>query len=198
MDNIKRKILRKKQKEWKLERKEEFKTLNPSLSEFDSNGDINISFNSNFLEWLEETEAYQVDIETEDGVKTVTKIRKIRPMPSFTVSEEEIKECFGACLNEELPETYNDRKLQIIQKNTFENQNMVIIDKGRDIDEQVAILIENGVYRGYGYFNLNYQINNPEVLESIITPMEHNRDSQHIIQSFMRKNRRLKILKIET
>jgi DNA polymerase-3 subunit epsilon len=109
-----------------------------------------------------------------------------------------IKECFGACLNEELPETYNDRKLQIIQKNTFENQNMVIIDKGRDIDEQVAILIENGVYRGYGYFNLNYQINNPEVLESIITPMEHNRDSQHIIQSFMRKDRRLKILKIET
>ena len=73
---------------------------------------------------------------------------------------------------------------------------MVIIDKGRDIDERSAILIENGIFKGLGFFNLNYQINNIEILESIITPMENNRDTQHIIQSYLRRNKRLKIIKI--
>ena len=41
------------------------------------------------------------------------------------------------------------------------------------------------------------QINNIEILKSIITPMQHNRDSQHIIQSYLRRNKRLKILKLE-
>ncbi len=73
---------------------------------------------------------------------------------------------------------------------------MVIIDKGRDIDERSAILIENGVFQGLGFFHLNYQINNFEVLKSIITPMDNNRDTQHIIQNYIRKNKRLKILKL--
>jgi DNA polymerase-3 subunit epsilon len=35
------------------------------------------------------------------------------------------------------------------------------------------------------------------VLKSILTPMEHNKDAQHIIQSFMRRHKRLKIIKLE-
>ena len=73
---------------------------------------------------------------------------------------------------------------------------MVIIDKGRDVDEHSAILIENGIFRGIGFFNLNYQINNLEILQSLITPMQNNRDSQHIIQSYLRKNKRLKIVEL--
>ncbi len=48
--------------------------------------------------------------------------------------------------------------------------------------------------KGLGFFNLNYQINNIEVLESIITPMKNNRDTQHIIQSYLRRNNRIKII----
>ena len=107
-----------------------------------------------------------------------------------------IKECEGACIQQETPEDYNKRVLYLIEKNSYNNQNMVIIDKGRDLDERSAILIENGVFRGLGFFNLNYQINNFEVLKSIVTPMQNNRDTQHIIQNYIRKNKRLKILKI--
>ena len=107
-----------------------------------------------------------------------------------------IKKCNGACVNEELPKDYNIRKQNIIKSHSFENQNMVIIDRGRAIDEHSAILIEKGVFKGIGYYNLNYQINNMEILESIITPMQHNRDSQHIIQSYLRKNNRLKIIRL--
>ena len=74
---------------------------------------------------------------------------------------------------------------------------MLLIDKGRTIQEHSVILIKNGTYRGYGFFNLNFQINNPEVLKSIINVMENNRDTQHIIQSYLRKHKVQKILKLE-
>ena len=69
---------------------------------------------------------------------------------------------------------------------------MLIIDRGRDIDERSVILIENGEYKGFGFYNLNFQIDNSEVLRSIITPMKNNRDAQHIIQGYLRRNKVLK------
>ena len=93
-------------------------------------------------------------------------------------------------------EVYNKRVLSIIKSNNFKDQNMILIDSGREVDERSAILIENGVYKGFAYFNLNFQINKIDVLKSILTPMEHNEDAKHIIQSFMRRNKRLKIIKI--
>jgi DNA polymerase-3 subunit epsilon len=55
---------------------------------------------------------------------------------------------------------------------------------------------ENGQYKGFGFYNLNYQINNTEVLKSIINPMQNNRDAQHIIQNYLRKNKVLKTVKL--
>jgi DNA polymerase-3 subunit epsilon len=73
---------------------------------------------------------------------------------------------------------------------------MLIIDRGREIEERSVILIENGVYKGYGFYNLNHQINNPEILKSIIIPMQNNRDAQHIIQSYLRRNKVLKTINL--
>lgn len=107
-----------------------------------------------------------------------------------------IKECFGACIEEENPESYNKRVQQLIDKYSYENKDMLIIDKGRDIDERTVIYIQSGIFKGLGFFDLNYQITNTEVLESIITPMENNRDTQHIIQSFLRRNKRVKTISL--
>ncbi|OBX22803.1 MULTISPECIES: exonuclease domain-containing protein [Bizionia] len=108
----------------------------------------------------------------------------------------DIKQCLGACIQEESPEDYNKRVLQLIAKNSYSDQNIVIIDRAREVDERSAILIENGLFKGVGYFNLNYQITNMDVLQSVITPMENNRDAQHIIKSYIRKNKKLKIIKL--
>jgi len=100
-----------------------------------------------------------------------------------------IKSCNGACIQEETIEDYNNRVTQVISKHSFENKHMVIIDKGREYDEHSAILIENGIFKGIGFFNLNYQINNIEVLRSLITSMESNRDVIHILKSYLRRNK---------
>lgn len=105
-----------------------------------------------------------------------------------------IKKCHGACLGEESAEKYNQRAQAVIDRYSFKNKNMLIIDRGRAVDEKSALVIEDGVFKGIGYFNLNFQISNIEIIRNIITPMSNNRDSQHIIQSYLRKNKPLRIV----
>lgn len=105
-----------------------------------------------------------------------------------------IKECDGACTDEVSPEIYNLRVQQFISENSFENKSMILIDKGRNVNEKSAILIENGTFQGYAYYDLNYQITNIDILKNILIPMQHNRDVKNIIQSYIRKSKSLKIL----
>ena len=105
-----------------------------------------------------------------------------------------IKECDGACIGEVSPEIYNARVLEFIEKNSFENQNMILIDKGRNISERSAVLIENGIYKGYAFYDLNYQIHNIEILRNIIIPMQNNRDTKNIIQGHVRRSKTLKVI----
>ena len=109
-----------------------------------------------------------------------------------------IKECNGACINKESAEDYNSKVKQLIDKYSYKNKDMLIIDKGRDFDEKCAFLVENGIFKGFGYFDLNHQITNRSILESLITPMQNNRDTQHIIQSYLRRNKRLKIVALNS
>ncbi|MFD2516281.1 exonuclease domain-containing protein [Salinimicrobium flavum] len=105
-----------------------------------------------------------------------------------------IKKCKGACVGLEPVEDYNTRVQEVLDKYSYERQNMLVIDRGRDLDEKSALLVEEGKFKGIGYFNLNYQLNNMEIIKSIITPMKSDRDAQHIIQNYLRKNNRLKII----
>ncbi|MHA6280182.1 exonuclease domain-containing protein [Salinimicrobium sp. CAU 1759] len=108
-----------------------------------------------------------------------------------------IKKCNGACLGEESASDYNKRVQEILDKYSYERQNMLVIDRGRDLDEKSALLVEEGQFKGIGYFNLNYQLNNMDIIKSIITPMNNDRDAQHIIQSYLRKNNRLKVIMLD-
>lgn len=106
-----------------------------------------------------------------------------------------IKECDGACIGAVSSEEYNARVQNFIEKNSFENQNMLLIDKGRTISERSVVMIENGIYKGFAFYDLNYQINNVEILRNIIIPMQNNRDTKNIIQGHVRRNKTLKIIK---
>lgn len=107
-----------------------------------------------------------------------------------------IKSCHGACVDEETPDEYNERVKNLIDRYSYENQNMLLIGRGREVDEKSALLIEDGEFKGVGYYNLNHQINNLDIIRSIITPMKNNRDAQHIIQSFLRKKHHFKIIQL--
>lgn len=104
--------------------------------------------------------------------------------------------CKGACINKEDVAEYNKRVIAATTKNNINGKNVVVVDKGREIGEQSAILIRNGSLVGFGFYDLNYQINNIHILESIITPMNGTRDANYLIESYLRKKRVLKIVEI--
>ena len=105
-------------------------------------------------------------------------------------------QCLGGCINKEPVENYNKRVEELIEKYSLRNKNILIMDKGREIGERCGILIKNGTVRGFGYFTLNHQINNRQILESIITPVEHNDNTSHIITSYLRKKKGIKIVEL--
>lgn len=105
-----------------------------------------------------------------------------------------IKECDGACIGEISTDEYNSRVEEFVEASQFQNENMVLIDRGRSLEERSAILIENGIYKGYCFYDLNYQITNLEVLKNIIISMQNNRDTKNIIQGYLRKNKVMKIV----
>jgi DNA polymerase-3 subunit epsilon len=107
-----------------------------------------------------------------------------------------IQECLGACIQIESPENYNKRVVQLIEKNSYESKDIAIVDRGREVDERSVLLIEDGIFKGLGFINLNYQITNIKVLETLITQMDNNKDIQHIIQSYLRRNKNLKIIEL--
>lgn len=106
-----------------------------------------------------------------------------------------IKECNGACIQAEAPEIYNARVEVYLEEAQFGNQTLVVIDRGRRTEEHSAVLIENGIYKGYCFYDLNYQIMNIDILKNLIIPMQNNRDTRTIIQGYLRKNKVLKVLK---
>jgi DNA polymerase-3 subunit epsilon len=106
-----------------------------------------------------------------------------------------IKECDGACIGNVSTEEYNERVHEFITRNSFENHNMILIDRGRNSSEHSAVLIENGIYKGFAFYDLNYQITNIEILKNILIPMQNNRDTRNIIQAYIRKSKTLKVIK---
>lgn len=106
----------------------------------------------------------------------------------------EIKQCNGACIQEEGSEAYNFRVQEFLSNNEYQNQNLILIEKGRFIEEKSAVLIENGIFKGFAFYNLNFQINNITVLKNIITELPEDRDAKNIVLSYIRRNNRAKVL----
>lgn len=108
------------------------------------------------------------------------------------------EKCKGACIQKEAVEEYNNRAQQVIDKYSLANKSIIIVDKGREIGEYSAVLIKKGKFIGLGFYDLNHQINNIAILESIITPMKSGKNAIHIIESYLRKKRIVKIIDLNT
>ena len=106
----------------------------------------------------------------------------------------EIKQCNGACVGEESPDTYNKRVEHFIANLTFEGKSFYILDKGRNKSEKSVVLIENGNYQGYGYAPFHFQGKSPIQWKSFIKFQQENRDIKTILNQFIRKDSAHKIV----
>jgi DNA polymerase-3 subunit epsilon len=101
-----------------------------------------------------------------------------------------IHKCNGACIGKESPVAYNYRVLQAIEPYRFEEQNFMVIDKGRSNGEKSVIYVENGKYLGHGFIDLEYGGNvTADLLKECIKPFPDHRDVQQILKSYVKRNK---------
>ena len=88
----------------------------------------------------------------------------------------------------------NKKVQSAFEKYSIQDKNVALTDQGRHVGERSFILIKNGRLQGFGFVELNHQINNIHILESIMTPMRSDENTTFIIETFLRKNNRLKTI----
>ena len=93
-----------------------------------------------------------------------------------------------------LAKIYNQRVEDFVKHVQIEGKTFFIRERGRTIHERSAILVEDGICKGYAFFDLNYQLLNVNVLNNILIPIDHNGDIKNILQAYILKNKNLKIV----
>lgn len=196
-----------------LKESEEIKTLKPIYnraqrktifpwavySEIDANGYINLKLNKadgrkkEIISFTTITEGKNALFAITEKYNLCQKLNGLYETKNDCF-QYKIKHCNGACIKQELNLDYNQRVEEFISNNTFINQNMIILDRGRSVEERSVVLVENGIYKGYCFYDLNYQITNLEILKNILIPMQNNRDTKTIINSYINRKRVYKIV----
>ena len=102
----------------------------------------------------------------------------------------QIKKCNGICAGEENAEEYNKRAQQILNQYTFHKPDFAIIERGRKAEENALILIENGHYVGFGYFDSSDNFSSREEISGIVKRSLYYPDSDGLVQTWLRKSKR--------
>ncbi len=168
-------------------------------SEIDKNGYLSLTIQptnplkNEVISFASQVEAKSFLFKITDEFRLCQKINKL-DKPKTNCFPFQVNQCFGACINQENTEDYYNRVNQFLQKNKFHSQNLIIIDRGRNLQERSAILVENGIFKGIAYFELNYQVSKIDILKNIIVQMQHTRDAKHLILNHIAKQKVQKII----
>ncbi len=103
-----------------------------------------------------------------------------------------IKNCHGACVGEESPESYNDRVEQAmaaLQRGL--SGSFFLFEPGRQEGEQAVVAVEDGQFRGFGFVDSTESLTTEDLLESVYRPTA-DPDAARIIRSYLDGRKRLK------
>ncbi len=107
----------------------------------------------------------------------------------------QIKKCNGICAGQEEKEFYNERAQKIIEQFSFKEKDFAILDKGRNPDEISVVVVENGHYAGFGYYDTFEQLSDPEELKGFIKRTRYYPDSDDLVRHFVKQGNK-KIIKL--
>tara|TARA_Y100000768_G_scaffold346721_1_gene294470 strand:+ start:12431 stop:13789 length:1359 start_codon:yes stop_codon:yes gene_type:complete len=104
--------------------------------------------------------------------------------------------CSGACFKDENKIEYNKKVNSLINDMRLKYETFLMIDKGRNINEKSFVLVKNDEIKGYGYYELNHQINNIKNIKNRIVEIDHNNDSYSILNNYIRQNKHKYIIEL--
>jgi DNA polymerase-3 subunit epsilon len=94
------------------------------------------------------------------------------------------------------PEEKTRRMSKSLKHFFHRDKTLLVVDRGRNVSERSVIVVEKGQLKGYTYCELNYQINNIDVLKTRLTPLESTPDNLYAIRAYIRRNPRVEVIEI--
>lgn len=107
-----------------------------------------------------------------------------------------IKECKGACVQEEPIDDYNARCSKLIDDLMMNKETFYIVDKGRIKGEKSLIYVEGGSLRGFGYSPFHFNRLPAHKWERFIEFTSDDRDARTILKLFLRKNEQHEVVRV--
>lgn len=111
--------------------------------------------------------------------------------------QQQIGQCYGACIGEEPPAEYNMRVNEAIEPYCFIHDSFVLLDKGRDHNEKSVVLVENRRYCGYGFIPADEAVLDPGHLKMFINSKPDHRDAKQIIRTYMNQGKPERVIRIQ-
>ncbi|MDH7444839.1 exonuclease domain-containing protein [Aquimarina sp. 2201CG14-23] len=111
-------------------------------------------------------------------------------------SHYKIKNCKGICESNESVALYNMRVQKALASLRRNQKSYLIKERGRTFEEQSFVMIQDGVYKGFGFVNENEQITSIEDCENFLQLQKHTYHTTKIIKSYLRKNGERNIINI--
>ena len=99
-----------------------------------------------------------------------------------------IPSCGGICRGDESNQSYNQKVLNAINYMQESKQSFFIREKGRNVDEDAIVLMQDGRYSGYGFISKSAEINSLEDMLSFVTPQKDSMETKRLIQAYSIKN----------
>lgn len=108
---------------------------------------------------------------------------------------EEVQNALSSAENIHYPSVlHNELFVSLINANKLKNNNIIIVLKGRNLNEKSAVVIENGIFKGFCFFDLNYQILNTQVLSKILIPLIYTKDVLNTVKHYLYTKKDYKII----
>jgi DNA polymerase-3 subunit epsilon len=105
-----------------------------------------------------------------------------------------LKVCKGVCCNQEDVNKYNKRVDQAIRDLKIRQNECIVLDRGRDADENVVVHLSPNGYKGFGYIPTSENVLSFDGFLPYITPRDDNRDIQRIIRNYLINHPELQII----
>jgi len=105
-----------------------------------------------------------------------------------TCSHFRVADCKGICRGKESAAAYNKRVQAAIENLLSAKQTYIIKDKGRTIDEDAVVIVQEAVYSGYGFIPKSVSINSIEDIMAFLIPQKDNLETTRLIQTYRVKN----------
>jgi DNA polymerase-3 subunit epsilon len=93
--------------------------------------------------------------------------------------------CHGACQGVESVKKYNKRAQKAVDSFNEQGDSLAIIGRGRSASENSLVLLEEGNYVGFGFFEKHEKIEGFDAARNYVNAGKDNRTVQNLINSFL-------------